>query len=111
MLGRVADGVLCLQAVRFTLNDPKVHSKVGVLESSVNGRSDEEAPIPAPTHVIHPNKDINKLCGLSSSDIDKYSRIIFPVCFVCFNLMYWIIYLHISDVVADDLVFLDPTKG
>ncbi|UYV84108.1 hypothetical protein LAZ67_X001200 [Cordylochernes scorpioides] len=39
----------------------------------------------------------NKLFGVSPSDIDKYSRVVFPVCFVCFNLMYWIIYLYISD--------------
>lgn len=32
----------------------------------------------------------NKICGLSPSDIDKYSRVIFPVCFICFNLMYWV---------------------
>ncbi|KAG8202105.1 hypothetical protein JTE90_010467 [Oedothorax gibbosus] len=41
------------------------------------------------------------LCGVTPSDIDKYSRVVFPVGFVCFNLMYWIIYLHISDVLVD----------
>ena len=37
----------------------------------------------------------NELLGVSPSDIDKYSRVVFPVCFVCFNLMYWVIYMHI----------------
>lgn len=41
------------------------------------------------------SKNLNKMFGVSSSDIDKYSRVVFPVCFICFNLMYWVIYLHI----------------
>ena len=49
-------------------------------------------------------KNPNKLFGVSPSDIDKYSRVVFPVCFVCFNLMYWIIYLHISATLTEDLV-------
>ncbi|XP_054166199.1 gamma-aminobutyric acid receptor subunit beta-like [Oppia nitens] len=49
-------------------------------------------------------KNPNKLFGVSPSDIDKYSRVVFPVCFICFNFMYWIIYLHISHNVEPDLM-------
>nr|CAD7455489.1 unnamed protein product [Timema tahoe] len=98
--------------VRFKVHDAKAHSKGGTLENTVNGRADEEVggPAPPPKHIINPAKDYNKLYGITPSDIDKYSRIMFPVCFICFNLMYWIIYLHISDVVADDLVLLNEDK-
>ena len=51
-------------------------------------------------------KDLNKMFGMTASDIDKYSRVIFPVTFISFQLMYWIIYQHLSDFVIDDLVYL-----
>ena len=53
--------------------------------------------------MIAPGQNLNKLYGFTPSDIDKYSRVVFPVGFICFNLMYWIIYLHISDEMADGL--------
>ncbi|KAK2716899.1 gamma-aminobutyric acid receptor subunit beta-like isoform X1 [Artemia franciscana] len=67
--------------------------------SRVNGTPDDVSSL------LPPGKDLNKMYGVTPSDIDKYSRVVFPVCFICFNLMYWIIYLHISDVVAEDLTF------
>lgn len=42
------------------------------------------------------NRSLETIFGIRPSDIDKYSRVVFPVCFVCFQLMYWIVYLHIS---------------
>jgi hypothetical protein len=51
-------------------------------------------------------KNLQKMGGISPSDIDKYSRILFPVSFTCFNLMYWIIYLNISEETVPDLVLL-----
>ncbi|XP_064482175.1 gamma-aminobutyric acid receptor subunit beta-like isoform X5 [Ornithodoros turicata] len=83
-----------MQEVRLKMVDPKGFSKSSTLENTVNGAPDIEAAF---------CKNPNKLFGVSPSDIDKYSRVVFPVCFVCFNLMYWIIYLHISDVLPDDV--------
>ena len=51
-------------------------------------------------------KGLNKMFGMTASDIDKYSRVIFPVTFTSFQLMYWIIYQHLSDDVVPDLVYL-----
>ena len=57
-------------------------------------------PIPMP----EPPGD--RLFRMKSSDIDKYSRMIFLIFFLGFHLMYWSVFLTISDIVVDDLVYL-----
>nr|SVE75871.1 EOG090X09BQ [Daphnia hispanica] len=39
--------------------------------------------------LVSQGKNLNVMYGASPSTIDKYSRVIFPVCFTCFHLMYW----------------------
>jgi len=65
-------------------------------------------PLPPPENPDCNVKDLNKMFGMTASDIDKYSRVMFPVTFASFQLMYWIIYQHLSDHVVDELVYLNP---
>nr|WJY55639.1 GABA receptor subunit [Neoseiulus californicus] len=118
--------------VRLRMIDSKsgMHKTTSSLENSVShcppptgggmSMSSFGASLPFSHQLLHPEppgsldtafcKNPNKLFGVSPSDIDGYSRVVFPVCFVCFNLMYWIIYLHISDVLPQDLVADDFSR-
>ena len=75
--------------------------------AAVSGGGPGPTPIAPVGQSEHCRKNLQKMLGISPSDIDKYSRIFFPVSFICFNLMYWIIYMHVSDEVAPDLVLLN----
>lgn len=55
------------------------------------------------------NRSLETIFGIRPSDIDKYSRVVFPVCFVCFQLMYWIVYLHISAFLESEQQQQQPT--
>ena len=44
------------------------------------------------------------LCIHFFSDIERYSRIAFPLAFFTFHFMYWTILCSISEVQVDDLV-------
>ena len=60
-------------------------------------------PVSVPTL---PPQPPNRLFGMRASDIDKYSRVIFPIMFVTFHLMYWMIYLSLAGDVPEDTVYL-----
>ena len=101
-----------------TVTNPQQEVRKSIIKDSSAPRKDASSqpqrqplvikPFPAKSFFggsrSHTPSNPSKLLGVGPSDIDKYSRVIFPVCFICFNLMYWIIYSHISDNVVDDLV-------
>jgi hypothetical protein len=55
---------------------------------------------------LPPAQAPNRVLGMRASDIDKYSRVIFPIMFLSFHLMYWMIYLSISGDIPENLVYL-----
>ena len=55
---------------------------------------------------LPPAQAPNRVRGMRASDIDKYSRVIFPIMFLSFHLMYWMIYLSISGDIPENLVYL-----
>lgn len=77
------------------LNLPSTKSSAPAAAASADNNAASGDTDGAGTFLPIFSKNLNKMFGVSSSDIDKYSRVVFPVCFVCFNLMYWIIYMHI----------------
>ncbi|XP_021961659.1 gamma-aminobutyric acid receptor subunit beta [Folsomia candida] len=42
-------------------------------------------------------KKVGKWGGVAPADLDRYSRILFPAIFACFQFLYWVICLNISD--------------
>jgi len=71
-----------------------------------NGVSDRLLPSHEPIQMM-PAKPPSKVFGMRGSDIDKYSRVIFPIMFLSFHLMYWMIYMSISGDIPQDLVWLE----
>ena len=62
-------------------------------------------PPVAKTPALPPNPP-TRIFGMRASDIDKYSRVVFPIMFITFHLMYWMIYLSLAGDVPDDIVYL-----
>lgn len=86
----------CPQKMNSRIMETKQSGKMMNEASSMTLGGGGPGNQPPPTPVPFGPKDPNRMLGVSPSDIDKYSRVVFPVCFICFNLMYWIIYMHIS---------------
>ena len=71
--------------------------------------SETRAPLLPPLGKPAPPLPANpptRIFGMRASDIDKYSRVIFPIMFITFHLMYWMIYLSLAGDVPDDIVYL-----
>lgn len=86
----------------FDFSKKKV--SLALVENDIEeGQQQGQTPgTPPPQLPIPGAKNQNTLFGVCPSDIDKYSRVVFPVCFLCFNLMYWIIYMHISEFLTGE---------
>ena len=85
--------------IRQDFKTPTPATPAGANGAPLSGPPADATQLEATAFIKNPNK----LFGVSPSDIDKYSRVIFPVCFVCFQLMYWIIYTHISDILPEEI--------
>ena len=70
-------------------------------------RNGHPQPVQLPLPTLPPPKPPHRIFGMRGSDIDKYSRVIFPIMFFCFHMIYWTIYLSISGEIPEDLVYLD----
>merc|ERR1719242_1492540 len=70
-------------------------------------RNGHPQPVQLPLPTLPPPKPPHRIFGMRGSDIDKYSRVLFPIMFVSFHMMYWMIYLTISGEVPDDIVPLN----
>ena len=70
-----------------------------------NGQGQQAVQLPLPS--LPPAKPPHRIFGMRGSDIDKYSRVIFPIMFISFHMMYWMIYLSISGEIPEDVVPLN----
>ena len=75
--------------------------------SHVPSHSPNQCHVQLPLPTLPPPKPPHRIWGMRGSDIDKYSRVIFPIMFFCFHMIYWTIYLSISGEIPEDLVYLD----
>lgn len=80
-----------------------MHGRNGVSDRLLPGH---QQPIQLPLPSLPPSKPPHRIFGMRGSDIDKYSRVLFPMMFLSFHMMYWMIYMSISGEMPEDLVYL-----
>lgn len=105
--------VICLQKKEVTIVKKNNAYAVAVANYAPNITKDSTLPTISKCAVNEPSKPMaetkseqNKKTFNSVSKIDRISRIMFPVLFGTFNLVYWATYLNREPVIKD----LDPTK-
>ena len=49
-------------------------------------------------------------CPFHASDIERYSRIAFPILFLTFHLVYWTLLISVSETQIEDLIPLNSLK-
>ncbi|XP_032234689.2 gamma-aminobutyric acid receptor subunit beta isoform X2 [Nematostella vectensis] len=81
---------------RETNGNARAMEKSELLEMNPSVQHDE-SNVPTPPK---PRLSINDLTGsheeeLHDSDVDKFARIVFPMVFIVFNILYWCIYLKV----------------
>ncbi|XP_028932552.1 gamma-aminobutyric acid receptor subunit alpha-4 isoform X1 [Ornithorhynchus anatinus] len=69
-----------------TVRAPPTRSPATTAAPAASGQPSASTPAPAPTPAPPPP-------GSGTSKIDKYARILFPVAFGAFNMVYWVVYL------------------
>ena len=80
-------------------------------KSEGSRRGGSAAPLLPPQPILPPlppapTQPPTRILGMRASDIDKYSRVIFPIMFLTFHLMYWMIYISIAGEIPEDVVYL-----
>ena len=84
-----------------------VWQEMRVKSTTFGGAERTDAPLPPPSRVDEINSTSTSIAALAST-IDLYSRLVFPLLFGVFNVIYWSVYLNLSAPTnEDDFVFFD----